>query len=145
MYGLLSPARWEREGRLLFSGPNNALFALYNDDSDGFLMEFTGEGAEASPEVLADLRSLIEARCGAFISCKAPDVIAIDGSGPWTLEGYDATFASSTAGEENTVYPCRIRVERLPSGTLRLVWMEIQVEPVMIRYPSEAQEARQGG
>ena len=138
-------SRWEREGRVLFSGPNNALYALFNGDPDVFLQEFTGQGANASPAMLADLKSRITSHCGAFISCKAPEIVVIDGPGPWTLAVYEAVFSSPAPLKEKRVFPCRIMIKRLPSGTLRLVWMEIQAGEVMIRYPSESQEAFQGG
>ena len=137
-------SRWEREGRVLFSGPNNALYALFNGDSDAFLQEFTTPGADATPAVMEDLKDRLTTHCGVFISCKAPEIIVIDGSGPWTLDGYEARFSSLDQGEKASVYPCRIMVKRLPSGTLRLVWMEIPADQVMIRYPAESQEARQG-
>ena len=31
---------WDREGRILFSGPNNALYKLSQNDTEGFLGEF---------------------------------------------------------------------------------------------------------
>ena len=137
---------WEREGRLLYSGPNNALFALFNDDTEGFLKEFTGTGSEASASGLSNFQGQITSECGSFLYCNAPDVVVIDGPGPWELDGYQVVFASSEKPGSKSVFPCRIMVKRLSSGTLRLVWMEIQSDQAMIRYPvPESQEARQGG
>ena len=141
-----SRAQWESEGRVLFSGPNNALYALYQGNDDGFYAEFTGKGARPDEKVLAELKGRLEMEFGQFMYCNAPDVVSIEGEGPWVLGGYRAVFRSP--GEEGgpSDFPCEIMVERLPSGTLRLVRVKITGDSGVVEYPSSSShEVSQGG
>ncbi|MAJ45885.1 MAG: hypothetical protein CBC35_01025 [Planctomycetes bacterium TMED75] len=141
-----SQAQWEREGRVLFSGPNNALFELSQENHAGFHAEFSGPGATADEEALSVFKDRLANEFGAFLYCNSPEVVKIEGEGPWTIGGYQAVFASVTDPTIRSDFPCEIVVERLPSGTLRLVRFEIRSDDAVIEYPTTLpNEVPQGG
>ena len=141
-----SKDQWEREGRVLFSGPNNALYALSEENHPEFHAEFTGPGAIANEEALSVFKARLANEFGTFLYCNSPEVVRIEGEGPWTIEGYQAVFASIKDPSIRSDFPCEIEVERLPSGTLRLVRFEIRSDATVIEYPTPSlDEVPQGG
>ena len=129
--------RWDQETRLLFSGPNNALYELYQGNPGGFLEEFVGPGAEASPSELQSLREALQTRFGTFVSSQhsSQEPIQVTGEGPWTIAGYEVLFQPGDPGGTTTTIPCRIRIDRLASGTLRLVWFELVEDHGSLSFP----------
>jgi hypothetical protein len=131
---------------VLFSGPNNALYELSQGNHPGFHAEFSGPGGIANEEALSVFKARLAKEFGAFLYSNSPEVVRIEGEGPWTIAGYQAVFASLTDPTMRSDFPCEIVVDRLPSGTLRLVRFEIRSDATVIEYPtSSLHEVPQGG
>lgn len=134
--------KWEREWRVLYTGPNNALVALDGGSLEGFRAEFTGPAAHGSDADVRAFEGKLREQLGRFGWCRSirqspPD---LDGSGPWELGEYEATFSSAEDPPWSGTLAARIGIDRLPSGTLRLTWVLIEGkgahgEDVRIRYP----------
>lgn len=137
--------RWDRELRLLLTGPNNALFALQTDDLDGFRAEFAGDGARIDPDAFASLRKRIQDELGTFDACRStltepPD---LPEPPPWSLGGYVATFSHLEKGAWTGGIDATIGIDREPSGRLRMTWFLLEGEgpdgvAVRIRHPHQA-------
>ena len=125
---------WDREGRILFSGPNNALFALYQGDPEAFLDEFAYEGERPSETAVAAFKSALETRHGTFMRCLSDQPPELEGAAPWTLDDYTAQFVSADGISE---VPVSIGLIRTPSDSLSLVWVEVDSESVTsLRFPT---------
>ena len=72
-----------------------------------------------------------------FVSSQhsSQEPIQVTGEGPWTIEGYEVQFQPGDPGGAVTTIPCRIRIDRLASGTLRLVWFELVEEHGNLSFP----------
>ena len=130
---------WEREGRILFSGPNNALYELYQDAPEAFLGEFelpsqtapTLQSAEAFKERLL-------ARHGEFMRSLSNAPPVLDGPEPWVLQDYVAQFKTTDGISE---IPVTIGLIRTPSDTLKLIWIEFDSDSeTPLRFPSMSKE-----
>ena len=136
--------RWEREWRVLYTGPNNALYLLETGSPASFRAEFTGGAADGSDADVEAFRIQLEKDLGQFLRAHSirqspPD---LDGTGPWELGEFEAFFSKAGADPpwEGAV-AAKIGINRLPSGTLRLTWVLLegkgpQGEDVRIRYPA---------
>ena len=139
----LTSTRWNQEWRLLLTGPNNALVALQEGSLEGFRSEFTGPASEGSDAAIEAFSSSIETQLGRFHASRSeltepPD---LPEPPPWDIGGYQATFSHLDQGNWTGEVTARIGIERLPSGTLRLIWILLEGEgpdglPVRIRYPA---------
>lgn len=138
---------WEREGRLLYSGPNNALVALDSGSIEGFRAEFIGKGAEAPDADIEAFAGQLEEHFGQFRVCRSTrqDEPPIDGAGPWELGEFEAVFDRGEPPTEARRVPAVIGIERQPSGTLRLTWVLIDPEGARIRYPPLPAEEESDG
>lgn len=137
---------WEREGRVLYSGPNNALVALDSGSIAEFRLEFTGKGEGASDAEIEAYRGQLEKHFGRFKVCRSTrqDEPPIEGEGPWELGEYEAVFNQGEPPTEVRV-PAVIGLDRLPSGRLRLTWVLIDPEGARVRYPPDpAKEVSDG-
>ena len=136
--------RWEQEWRVLLTGPNNALYALQENDLALFRQEFEGPAASLSDEAIQRFATEVREQLGLFQKSESdldrpPE---FEGSPPWELGGFQTVFASEKEGEWAGVVESTIGIEQLQSGTLRLGWILIEGEgptgeAVRIRYPAE--------
>ena len=130
---------WDREGRILFSGPNNALFALYQGDPAAFLDEFEFEGERPSVTTVAAFKEALEARHGEFMRCLSDQPPELEGSAPWTLDDYSAQFKTTDGINE---VPVSIGLIRTPSDSLSLVWVEFDSgSETSLRFPMTNKES----
>ena len=130
---------WDREGRILFSGPNNALFALYQGDPEAFLDEFAYEGDRPAETAVAAVKSALETRHGTFMRCLSDQPPELEGAAPWTLDDYTAQFVSADGISE---VPVSIGLIRTPSDSLSLVWVEFDSESeTSLRFPTTNKES----
>jgi len=130
---------WEREGRILFSGPNNALYELYQDGPAGFLDEFEFAGERPSEASAESFKELLQSRHGVFMRCLSDAPPALEGASPWSLDEYVAQFKTADGTSE---IPVSIGLIRTPSDTLRLVWIEFDSDSeAPLRFPSTSKEA----
>jgi hypothetical protein len=130
---------WDREGRILFSGPNNALFALYQGDSDAFLDEFMYEGQRPSETAVAAFKEALETRHGEFMRCLSDQPPELEGAAPWTLDDYTAQFSTADGISE---VPVSIGLIRTPSDSLSLVWVEFDSgSETPLRFPMMNKES----
>lgn len=129
---------WEREGRVLYSGPNNALVALDQGEITVFRSEFSGPAASASDDAVQQFASELRQQFGTFLVCRSTrqSEPLLEGAGPWSLGEFEAIFKHDTRTTEQRV-PAKIGLTRLPSGTLRLTWVELDAEGVRLRFPAE--------
>ena len=132
---------WEREGRILYSGPNNALVALDAGSLTTFRAEFDGAGAEASDAEIQAFSQQLTDNFGRFRVCRStrqtpPDT---EGPGPWSLGQYEAVFSKGDPPTEVRV-PAEVGIARLPSGTLRLTWVVLDPDGVRVGYPPQLTE-----
>ena len=129
---------WEREGRVLYSGPNNALVALDAGSLAKFRLEFTGEGADAPDARIEAFARQLEEHFGRFRVCRSTRQAspAIDGPGPWALGEFEAIFDKGDPPTELRV-PAEVGIARLPSGRLRLTWVVIDPDGIRVRYPAK--------
>ena len=144
--------KWEQEWRVLYTGPNNALVALYAGSPEGFRAEFTGPAATGTDAEIRAFEADLRERLGRFNWCRSIRQTApeLDGPGPWELGEYEAHFTKAQPVPWTGVVPARIGINRLPSGTLRLEWMLIEGvgphdEDVRIRYPAPPFSEAPGG
>jgi len=130
---------WDREGRILFSGPNNALFALYQGDPDAFLDEFAVEGQRPSETAVAAFKEALETRHGEFMRCLSDQPPELEGAAPWTLDDYTAQFMTTDGISE---VPVSIGLIRTPSDSLSLVWVEFDSgSETPLRFPMMNKES----
>ena len=144
--------KWEQEWRVLYTGPNNALYALDTGSLDGFRAEFMGPAADRPDAEIQAFQSELNDQLGRFgwsrsIRQSEPD---LDGPGPWELGEYEAFFTKEGEHPWSGAIPVRIGINRLPSGTLRLEWVLIEGtgphdEDVRIRYPARPLAEVPGG
>ena len=132
---------WEREGRILYSGPNNALVALERGSSATFKAEFTGAGAAATQDAVESFGTQLREQFGTFRVCRSTrqSEPLLEGPGPWSLGEFEAFFDKGTPPAVVRV-AAEIGITRLPSGTLRLTWVEIDPDGVRLRFPPSTQE-----
>ena len=130
---------WDREGRILFSGPNNALFVLYQGDSDAFLDEFEFVGKRPSETAVAAFKTALETRHGEFMRCLSDQPPELEGAAPWTLDDYTAQFKTPDGISEVSV---SIGLIRTPSDSLSLVWVEFDSgSETPLRFPTMNKES----
>ena len=130
---------WDREGRILFSGPNNALFALYQGDPDAFLDDFVFESERPSETAVAAFKEALETRHGEFIRCLSDQPPELEGAAPWTLDDYTAQFKTADGISE---VPVSIGLIRTPSDSLTLVWVEFNSgSETPLRFPTTNKES----
>ena len=130
---------WEREGRILYSGPNNALVALDQGDMAGFRGEFMGPAAELPEEAILAFKAGTLESFGRFRVCRSTrqEPPVREGPGPWTIGEYEAIFFTDDPPSERRV-PAKIGLDAMPSGTLRLTWIILDPEGDPIGYPERA-------
>ena len=148
----LTSTRWNQEWRLLLTGPNNALIALQEGSFDEFRAEFTGPASLESDASVQAFATRVKSQLGLFHACRSeltepPD---LPESPPWDLGGYVATFSNVDEGNWTGQIKARIGIDKLPSGTLRLIWILLEGEgpdgvPVRIRYPASNEEVETSG
>lgn len=130
---------WDREGRILFSGPNNALYELYQGNPDAFLDEFEFVAERPSLASVAVFQEALVDRHGEFMRCLSDQPPELEGASPWTLDDYVAQFKS---GEGMAEVPVSIGLIRTPSDTLTLVWIEFDSESdTPLRFPPTIKES----
>lgn len=136
-------AHWEREGRVLYSGPNNALLALSKDELQVARAEFAGGLASLSDEELAAFAEQLEMTWGNFIAAhsNADEPPELTGSGPWT-ETYGATFehlSKDTQEPERVTILVSAQLLRVPPsdprGRLQLGFILLDPDGVRLDLP----------
>ena len=130
---------WDREGRILFSGPNNALYELSQNDIEGFLDEFVFEAERPTVASVEAFKQALEARHGDFMRSLSDQPPQLVGPSPWVLDDYVAQFKTSEGLSE---VPVSIGLTRTSSDILRLTWILFDSESERpLRFPMMNKES----
>ena len=130
---------WDREGRILFSGPNNALYELSQDNTEGFLDEFVFATERPTRASVEAFKEALRARHGEFMRSLSDQPPELVGPPPWALDDYVAQFKTSEGMSE---VPVSIGLTRTSSDILRLVWIRFDSESERpLRFPMMNKES----